>query len=118
MDGNLLRQRPYNCGVKRYCEGFRRLYVCLYLINVEKMQNDQIVIYKTENGETVIDVKVDDNTIWLTLNQLSELFGKNKSTMSRHLNNIYTQEELTKEATVAKNTTVQIKANRHIERNI
>ncbi|WP_367866206.1 RhuM family protein [Pedobacter sp. WC2423] len=82
------------------------------------MQNDQIVIYKTENGETVIDVKVDDNTIWLTLNQLSELFGKNKSTISRHLNNIYTQEELTKEATVAKNATVQIEANRHIERTI
>lgn len=82
------------------------------------MQNDQIVIYKTENGETVIDVKVDDNTTWLTLNQSSELFGKNKSTISRHLNNIYTQEELKKEATVAKNATVQIEAKRHIERTI
>ncbi len=52
------------------------------------MQNDQIVIYKTENSETVIDVKIDSNTIWLTLNQISDLFGKNKSTISRHLNNI------------------------------
>ena len=80
------------------------------------MQNDQIVIYKTENGETVIDVKVDDSTIWLTLNQISELFGKNKSTISRHLNNIYKEEELIREATVAKNATVQIEANRPVER--
>ena len=64
------------------------------------MQNDQIVIYKTENGETVIDVKVDDSTIWLTLNQISELFGKNKSTISRHLNNIYKEEELTHPALI------------------
>jgi len=80
------------------------------------MQNDQIVIYKTDNGETVIDVKVESNTIWLTLNQISELFGKNKSTISRHLNNIYKEEELTKEGTVAKNATVQVEANRHVER--
>ncbi len=80
------------------------------------MQNDQIVIYKTDNGEMIIEVKADDNTIWLTLNQISELFGKNKSTISRHLNNIYKEEELTKDATVAKNATVQIEANRHVER--
>ena len=80
------------------------------------MQNDQIIIYKTENGETAIDVKVDDSTIWLTLNQISELFGKNKSTISRHLNNIYKEEELIREATVAKNATVRIEANRHVER--
>ncbi|WP_371416342.1 ArsR family transcriptional regulator [Pedobacter sp. L105] len=55
---------------------------------MNNMQNDQIVIYKTENSETVIDVKIDSNTIWLTLNQISDLFGKNKSTISRHLNNI------------------------------
>jgi prophage maintenance system killer protein len=80
------------------------------------MQNDQIIIYKTENGETAIDVKVDDSTIWLTLNQISELFGKNKSTISRHVNNIYKEEELIREATVAKNATVQIEASRHVER--
>jgi hypothetical protein len=49
-------------------------------------------------------------------NQISVLFGKNKSTISRHLNNIYKEEELIREATVAKNATVQIEANRHVER--
>jgi hypothetical protein len=58
------------------------------------MPEDQIIIYQIENGKTAIDVKIDNDTVWLTLNQISNLFYKNKSTISRHLNNIYKEEEL------------------------
>jgi len=66
------------------------------------MQPEQIVIYQTPSGETAIDVKVEENTVWLALSQMAELFGKNKSTISRHLSNIYKEEELDQEATVQK----------------
>ncbi len=82
------------------------------------MEQNQIIIYRTPNGETAIDIKIADQTIWLTLSQISALFNKNKSTISRHLNNIYEQEELKQEATVAKNATVQIEGNRRVERTI
>jgi prophage maintenance system killer protein len=82
------------------------------------MPEDQIIIYQIENGKTAIDVKIDNDTVWLTLNQISNLFYKNKSTISRHLNNIFKEEELNQEATVAKKATVQIEGNRTIERTI
>jgi hypothetical protein len=82
------------------------------------MEQNQIIIYQTPNGKTAIDVKVADQTIWLTLSQIADLFNKNKSTISRHLNNIYQQEELKQEATVAKNATVQIEGNRNVARTI
>ncbi|RZK25919.1 MAG: ArsR family transcriptional regulator, partial [Flavobacterium sp.] len=82
------------------------------------MEQSQIIIYRTPNGETEIDVKIVDQTIWLTLTQIADLFNKNKSTISRHLNNIYKQEELNQKATVAKNATVQMEGNRRVERTI
>jgi hypothetical protein len=50
------------------------------------MPEDQMIIYQIENGKTAIDVKIDNDTVWLTLNEISNLFYKNKSTISRHLN--------------------------------
>lgn len=82
------------------------------------MEQSQIIIYQAPNGETTIDVKIENETIWLTLTQIAVLFNKNKSTISRHLNNIYQQEELMQEATVAKNATVQLEGNRTVERTI
>jgi prophage maintenance system killer protein len=79
---------------------------------------DQIIIYRTPNGKTAIDIKIENNTIWLTLTQIAELFDKNKSTISRHLYNIYKEDELEQEATVAKNATVQTEGNRTVERTI
>ncbi|MFP5079931.1 RhuM family protein [Pedobacter sp. JCM 36344] len=82
------------------------------------MEQSQIIIYQAPNGETTIDVKIENEIIWLTLTQIAVLFNKNKSTISRHLNNIYQQEELMQEATVAKNATVQLEGNRTVERTI
>lgn len=52
------------------------------LFNIETMQNDQIVIYKTENGETAIDVKLVNDTIWLTQYQLAELFETDRTSLN------------------------------------
>jgi prophage maintenance system killer protein len=79
--------------------------------------NNSIEIYKSK-GETQIDVKFENETVWLSLNQIAELFGRDKSVISRHLKNIYSEEELTWDSTVAKNATVQMEGNREIKREI
>lgn len=69
--------------------------------------NNSIEIYNA-NGEARINVKFENETVWLNLNQITELFGRDKSVISRHLKNIYQEGELNKSSTVAKNATVQI----------
>ena len=69
------------------------------------MQTDQIIIYQTADGQTAIDVKLENETIWLSLNQISTLFSRDKSVISRHLSNIFKEEELEQNSVVAKNAT-------------
>jgi len=64
-----------------------------------------IELYKTSDGETEIEVWFDKETVWLTLNQLADLFGRDKSVVSRHLKNIFSTQELVKNSVVAKNAT-------------
>lgn len=77
-----------------------------------------IELYKTLTGETQIKVRFEKDTVWLSLNQISELFGRDKSVISRHLNNIYKESELDYNSTVAKNATVQKEGKRSISREI
>ncbi len=79
--------------------------------------NEQIEIFETIN-QTQIEVKYENETFWLSLNQISELFKKDKSVISRHLKNIYNSEELEKMTTVAFFATVQNEAGRAVSRNI
>lgn len=64
-----------------------------------------IIIYQTEDGLTKIDVKMEDETVWLSLDQMAELFQRNKSTISRHIKNIFEEGELDKDVVVAKYAT-------------
>lgn len=57
------------------------------------------LIYKTEDGLTKIDVKLENETVWLSLDQMAELFQRDKSTVSRHIKNIFIEGELEKNAT-------------------
>ena len=57
------------------------------------MQNDQIVIYKSENVETIIDGKLENETIWLTQAQIVDLFKRDQSVISRHIRNISSPED-------------------------
>lgn len=69
------------------------------------MNNSNIEIYQLENGKTEINVKLDKETVWLNLNQIVDLFERDKSVISRHINNIFIENELEKKAVVAKNAT-------------
>lgn len=77
---------------------------------------NSIELYRSSDGETQIEVRFEEETVWLTLNQLAELFGRDKSVISRHLKNIYKEKELSSASTVAKNATVQTEGARTVER--
>ena len=66
----------------------------------------QILLYKTPDGESRIEVRLQDETVWLSLDQMAELFQRNKSTISRHIKNVFEEGELRQETTVAKFATV------------
>ena len=70
------------------------------------IENNKIVIYQTEDGETQIDVRLEDDMIWLTRQQIAALFGRDYKTISKHINNAL-KEELAGSVVVAKfaNTT-------------
>lgn len=57
-------------------------------------QNNQILIYQTEDGKTKIETKLQDETVWLTIEQMGELFQKSRSTINEHILNIYKENEL------------------------
>ena len=65
----------------------------------------QILLYQTPDGVTKIEVKLQDETVWLSLDQMAELFQRNKSTISRHIKNVFEEGELNRELVVAKNAT-------------
>ena len=77
-----------------------------------------ILIYQTEDGQTKIEVSLKDDTVWLSLDQMAELFQRNKSTVSRHLKNIFESGELDPNRTVAFIATVQTEGDRNVERNV
>ena len=76
----------------------------------------EIVIY--DGGEARVEVRVELENVWLSLQQLADLFGRDKSVISRHLRNIFASGELDREATVAKNATVQREGEREVVRDI
>lgn len=82
------------------------------------MRNSSIIMYTTEDGLTKIETTFDEDTVWLSLDQMAELFQRDKSTISRHIKNIFEEGELTQAATVAKFATVQTEGTRTVERNI
>lgn len=78
----------------------------------------EVLIYINSDNHTEIEVRFDNETVWLSLNQISELFNRDKSVISRHLKNIYSENELEFDLTVAKKTTVQYEGKRTITREI
>ena len=63
--------------------------------------NDKIVIYRTADGQTTVDVRMDGDTVWLSQAQMAELFQKDRTVIGRHINNIYKEHELERETTCA-----------------
>ena len=80
--------------------------------------NNQIIIYQTEDGQTRVDVRMENETVWLTQAQMAELFQTDRTSIVRHINNIYKTEELEREATCAKIAQVQMEGNRKVTRQV
>lgn len=64
--------------------------------------NGNLIIYQSEDGKIRLDVRLESETVWLTLEQMSALFGKSKSTINEHVLNVYKEKELDKENTMRK----------------
>ena len=84
---------------------------------MEELQNN-IVIYQSEDGKTHIDVKMQDETIWLTQDMIVKLFDSSKANISEHITHIYAEKELDKESTVRKFRTVRKEGNRTVNRDL
>ena len=78
----------------------------------------QILLYQTPDGESRIEVRLEGETVWLSLDQMAELFQRNKSTISRHIKNVFEEGELNADSTVAFFATVQKEGKRKVERDI
>ncbi|MBK8195660.1 MAG: virulence RhuM family protein [Lewinellaceae bacterium] len=83
------------------------------------MAESEIILYQSEDGQTKVEVRMEGETVWLTLNQLVELFQKAKSTISEHIKNVFEENELPmNDATVRKFRTVQTEGERSVERDL
>ena len=83
-----------------------------------KNHKTEILIYQSKDGTTRIDVKLENETIWLNQSQLAELFQTDRTSIAKHIKNIFETGELTEEATCAKIAQVQKEGNRKVTRDI
>jgi len=79
---------------------------------------NEIVIYQTSDNQTQIDVKFENETVWLTQKQMATLFDKNVMTVNEHIKNIYNEGELDETATIRKSLIVQQEGNREVSREV
>ncbi len=82
------------------------------------MENSEFLIYQSEDGTTKIEVRMVDETVWLTLNQLAELFVTTKQNINLHIKNILKEGELIEVGTVKEYLTVQQEGNRFVKRSL
>jgi hypothetical protein len=78
----------------------------------------EFLIFTNQSGGEAIEVRIQDNTVWLTQKLIATLFDVDVRTINEHLKNIYLQDELTKEATIRNFRIVQTEGNRQVTRNI
>lgn len=81
-------------------------------------QQGEIIIYQSADGKNKLDVKLENETVWLSQSQLVDLYQTSKSNISEHIKNIFNEGELTKESTVRKFRTVQNEGNREVSREV
>ena len=80
--------------------------------------NNQIIIYQADDDQTQIDVRLENETVWLTQAQMAELFQTDRTSIVRHINKIYADDELDRDSTCAKITQVQKEGQRAVRRSI
>ena len=80
--------------------------------------NSDLILYQTEDGRTRIQCRFENETVWLSLNQMADLFQRDKSVVSRHIKNVFEEGELSQAGTVAKSATVQTEGGKQVTREI
>lgn len=80
--------------------------------------NGEIILYKAKDGSAQVDVTLQNETVWLSLNQIANLFKRDKSVISRHIKNVYETHELRRNSTVANFATVQMEGGKEVKRSI
>ena len=85
---------------------------------MEDINKGQVILYQTEDGQTKLEVQFKDETVWLSLDQMAELFQRDKSTISRHIKNVFEDGELKTDSTVAFFATVQKEGQRTVSRDV
>ena len=85
---------------------------------LDKVNNSEIKIYKAPDGKTEIQVKLDNDTVWLSQKQMAELFDKDSDTVGLHLKNIYDSEELVENSTTEEYSVVRQEGKRNVSRKI
>jgi len=76
----------------------------------------ELILYQTEDGKIRLEVRLEENTVWLSQRQLSDLFQKDVRTINEHIKNIFEEGELHPEATIRKFRIVQTEGNREVQR--
>ena len=82
------------------------------------MKQSEIILYTTPNGEVKIDIRFEDETFWLPQQKIADLFQVDRSVVTKHLGNIYSEGELDKTATSAKFAQVRTEGDRQVTRDI
>ncbi len=85
---------------------------------VSLVMNNQIEIYQASDGQTQIEVTFEQDTVWLTQQQMAALFNQTKQNISLHINNCFKEGELSREVTVKDSLTVQLEGSRKVKRRI
>ena len=89
------------------------------LSQIEKMPENEIILYQTDNqNNPQLEVRIEDETVWLNRQQISDLFNRDVKTIGKHINNVFSEGELNKISTVAKFATVQNEGGRLVERQV
>ena len=88
------------------------------MIFLNELTKGDLIIYEDDSNKIEIEAFLYEETIWLPLTKIAELFEKDKSTISEHIKNIFDEQELSKDSTVGKFPTVQIEGTRKVNRNI
>lgn len=85
---------------------------------MDDQQNKDVIVFESKDGEAYLEVTTDYDTVWLTQQQISQLFDKTVPTINEHIKNIYKEEELEERPTIRKFRIVQMEGNREVEREV
>ena len=87
-------------------------------LNLTSKSDEKVIFYENPVGEICLEVRIDEETVWLTRPQMAKLFGRDPSVITRHIRNVFHEGELDQEATSAKYAWVQIEGGRKVEREV